>query len=94
MISKMLRVDHSKPFNAQTYEAGTDRFSIAECGAPLVAWLDSGSYEATTAYINKEIVAADSDGLTSDGITISGSDANVGGSRWILDDTNIIRHKP
>ena len=56
-------------------------------GAPLVAWLDCGSYEATKAYIDKEIVAAAAGGLCSDGITISGSAAGVGGSTWVLDDT-------
>jgi hypothetical protein len=94
MISEMLRTDHTKPFDATTFEGGTDRFSVAEYGAPLVAWLDCGSYEATKAYINKEIVAAANRGLQSDGITISGTAAGVGGSKWILDDTNVINTLP
>ncbi len=86
MISEILRTDQTKPFDPYTYEGGTDRFSVAEYGAPLVAWLDCGSYQATTAYIHKEIVAAAAGGIQS-GITISGSKANVGGTTWVLDDT-------
>ena len=69
------------------YYGGMDRFSVAEYGTPLVAWLDCGSYAATYAYINKEVAAADAGGLEADGITISGSAAGVGGSTWVLDDT-------
>ncbi len=69
------------------YQGGTDRFSLAEYGAPLVAWLDCGSYAATEAYINKEAAAANANGLEADGVTISGSAAGVGGNTWVLDDT-------
>jgi hypothetical protein len=69
------------------YIGGMSRFSVAEYGAPLVAWLDCGSYASTYAYINKEIVVAAAGGLQSDGITISGSAAGVGGSTYYLDDT-------
>jgi hypothetical protein len=68
---------------------GSDRFSAAECGAPLVAWLDCGSYAATHAYIDKEIAAAAAPGaLQADGITISGSAAGIGGNTWALDDAH------
>jgi hypothetical protein len=70
------------------YAGGTDRFSVAEYGAPLVAWLDCGTYAATRAYINKEISTANAGGLQSDGITISGNAAGVGGSTWVLDDAH------
>jgi len=69
------------------YTNGMDRFSVAEYGAPLIAWLDCGSYDATKAYINKEKVAAAAGGLQDDGITISGSKAGVGGTTYYLDDT-------
>ncbi len=71
------------------YTGGTDRFSVAEYGAPLISWLDCGSYDATYAYINKEIVTAYAGGLESDGITISGSAAGVGGTTYYLDDTTV-----
>jgi autotransporter-associated beta strand protein len=71
------------------YEGGTDRFSLAEYGTPLIAWLDCGSYEATRAYINKEVVTAlAAGGLETDGITISASSANIGGNEWLLDDVH------
>ncbi len=63
------------------YLGGTHRFSVAEYGAPLISWLNCGldtgvegcgSYDATVAYINREIVVAAAGGLQSDGITISG----------------------
>ena len=80
---------------------GQDRFSRAEYGAPLIAWLDcgcdpdevagtagtTGPYAATKAYIDKEIAAANAGGLQSDGITISGSAAGVGGNTFVLDNT-------
>jgi autotransporter-associated beta strand protein len=72
------------------YGGGADRFSIAEYGAPLVAWLDCGSYAATDAYINKEILAANAGGLEADGITISGNAAGIGGTTYYLDDTNTL----
>ncbi len=65
---------------------GQDPFNVAEYGGPLVAWLDCGSYEATKAFINKEIVTADASGLQGDGITISGNAAGVGGTQWVFDD--------
>jgi hypothetical protein len=74
----------------------TDPFSVAEYGAPLVAWLDCGydsaagdasPYAATYAFIKKEIAAANAHGLLADGITISGTAANVNGSTYILDNT-------
>ena len=69
------------------YTNGEDRFSIAEYGGPLVAWMDMGSYAATVAYIDKETAAANAGGLQADGVTISGTDAGVSGSKYILDDS-------
>ena len=73
------------------YSGAEDRFSVAEYGAPLIAWLDCGSYAATVAFIMKErAVALNADGtprgLEPDGITISGSQANVAGSEYYFDD--------
>ncbi len=67
---------------AGAYAAGqaADRFTVAEYGGPLVAWLDMGSYDATIAYIDKEKAAACAGGLLADGVTISGAAAGVGGS--------------
>jgi hypothetical protein len=64
------------------------RFTTAQYGAPLVAWLDCGTYQATYAYITKEILVADNGGLCADGITISASAANLGGSTWQIDDVH------
>jgi hypothetical protein len=73
---------------------GKDPFSVAEYGAPLVAWLDCGSYDATKAYIDKEHTAAyqigpgGHQGLQADGITISGTAAGVNGTNWTIDDVH------
>ena len=73
-----------------SYSRGEDRFSIAEYGGPLVAWMDMGSYEATVKYIDKEKAAADAGGLQVDGVTISGTDAGVSGSKYIFDDSSAL----
>jgi hypothetical protein len=64
-----------------------DRYSVAEYGEALVAWLDCGSYASTIAYIDKLAAAADSGGLCSDGITISGQSTTAEETTWVLDDT-------
>ncbi|MGA7698193.1 MAG: hypothetical protein WCB27_01180, partial [Thermoguttaceae bacterium] len=86
-VSYMIYQDALNISHGTGYQNGADRFSLAEYGAPLVAWLDCGSYAATNAYIDKEVAAADANGLESDGITISGNAAGVGGNTWVLDDT-------
>ena len=68
-------------------QGAANRFSLAQYGAPLIDWLDCGSYAATTAYINKEIAAANAGGLQTDGISISGTTGGVGGTTYALDDT-------
>ena len=71
--------------------AGKTGSAAPSNGAPLVTWLDCGSYAATYAYINKEIVTAYTGGLQSDGITISGEGAGVSNpstSTWLLDDVH------
>ncbi len=67
-----------------------DRYSVAEYGEALVAWLDCGSYASTIAYIDKLAAAADNGGLCSDGITISGQSTTAGETNWILDDTRAL----
>jgi autotransporter-associated beta strand protein len=88
-VSSMIYNDALSISHGKGYTAGTDRFSLAEYGAPLIAWLDCGSYEATKAYIAKEKVAAAVGGLQSDGITISGSAAGIDSTTYYFDDTQV-----
>ena len=86
-VSYLLYEDALSVSSGPGYKGGEHRFSLAEYGAPLVAWLDCGSYAATYAFIDKEIAAANASGLQADGVTISGNAAGVGGNTWVLDDT-------
>jgi hypothetical protein len=79
--------------------AWNDRFSVAEYGpAPVIAWLDCGSYAATVAYVDKEAQAAAGGGLKADGVTISGGAGGVGPGAstgttgtYVIDDENTWR---